>query len=143
MEFYRKETDLFIRLEPGERLVDSLSKLAKEQRIDFALITSGVGMIEGTEMGFFCVNDNAYDTYRIAGVYDLSSISGNISNFNGEPRPHVHIVANRPDFSTISGHLIECKTHITIEIGLRVLENSGIVRKAEVRRPATFLTRNV
>ncbi len=142
MEYYRNKAELFIRLEPGEKLVDCLCRIAREEPIDFALIISGVGMIEGTEMGYFCVNDNAYDTYRVAGVYDLSSISGNISLFNGAPKPHVHIVANRPDFSTISGHLIECKAHITIEIGLQIIENSGIYRKAEAGRPATFLTRN-
>jgi predicted DNA-binding protein with PD1-like motif len=141
MEYYRNKSELFMRLEPGEKLVESLVNIANSERIDFALIVSGVGMIEGTEMGYFCVNDDMYDTYRIAGAYDLSSISGNLSLFDGAPRPHVHIVANRPDFSTVSGHLIECKAHITIEIGLQIMENTGLRRTSEPGRPATFLTR--
>jgi predicted DNA-binding protein with PD1-like motif len=142
MEYYRNRGELFLRLEPGEKLVESLINVAKSERIDFALIVSGVGMIEGTEMGFFCVNDNNYDTYRLAGVYDLSSISGNIALCNGTPKPHVHIVANRPDFSTVAGHVIECKAHITIEVGLQVMENTGLRRTTGPGRPATFLTKN-
>lgn len=142
MEYYRNKSELFIRLEPGEKLVESLVFVAEQEKIDFAVITSGVGMIEGTEMAWFCVNDNNYDTYRIAGTYDLSSISGNIALFNGAPRPHVHIVANRADFSTVSGHLIDAKAHITMEIGLHIMEGSGFRRTSEPGRPATFITRS-
>jgi len=141
LEYYRNKSELFIRLEPGEKLVESLVSIAKKEKIEFAIITSGVGMIEGAEMAWFCVNDNKYDTYRVAGTYDLSSISGNIALFNGAPRPHVHLVANRPDFSTVSGHLIECKAHITMEIGLHIMDGTGFHRTSEPGRPATFITR--
>ena len=141
MECYRNKSELFLRLEPGEKLIESLTLIAKTEHIEFALIVSGVGMVEGAEMAWFCVNDNNYDTYRVAGTYDLSSISGNISMFNGAPKPHVHIVANRPDFSTVSGHVIECKAHITMEIGLQIMENTGLHRTTELGRPATFITK--
>lgn len=142
MEYYRTDTELFLRLEPAEPLVASLTDLATKEDIEFALIISGVGMVEGAELGFFCVNTNDYDKYRIAGTYDLSSVAGNIAQFDGRPRAHVHIVANRPDFSTVSGHLIECRAHITIEVGLRILPDSGLRRTTEPGRPATFITRS-
>ena len=142
MEYYRKKEDIFLRLEPGEYLVKSLIDLAEKEKIEFATIVSGVGMIEGLEMGWFCVNDNDYDTYKVAGTFDLSSISGNISLFQDKPRPHVHIVANKPSFDTVSGHLIDCRCHITMEIGLRLLENSNLKRQTEEGRPASFITKN-
>lgn len=141
MEYFRSGQDVFMRLEPGEELVENLTRLAVEEGIEFATITSGVGMIDGMELGFFCVNDNDYDTYRVAGVYDLSSISGNIALFDGKPKPHVHIVANKPDFDTVSGHLMSCKAHITMEVGLTVFEKTGAHRRTEAGRPATFITR--
>ncbi|MDD3370900.1 MAG: DNA-binding protein [Alphaproteobacteria bacterium] len=141
MEYYKTNGDLFLRLEPGEKLVETLVEVASKEKIEFATIVSGVGMIEGLEMAWFCVNDNNYDTYRVAGTYDLSSIAGNISPFNGAPRTHVHIVANRPDFSTVSGHLIEAKAHITMEVGLRIMDNTGFRRMSQPGRPATFITR--
>jgi len=141
VEYYRDENDVFMRLEPGELLVKSLIELAEQEKIDFATIVSGVGMLEGLEMGWFCINENNYDTYRVAGTYDLSSISGNIAVFEGNKRAHVHIIANNPDFSTVSGHLIDCRCHITMEVGLRLFTNSGLERKQENGRPATFITR--
>jgi len=140
VEYYRAKNDVFMRLEPGEYLMKSLLNLAEKEDINFAILVSGVGMIEGLEMGWFCVNDNNYDTYRVAGTYDLASVSGNIALFEGKRRAHVHITANRPDFSTISGHLIDCRCHVTMEIGLRLFENSGLLRKQEEGRPATFIT---
>ena len=141
MEYYLSEQDAFLRLEPGEYLIQSLLQFADQEKIDFALIVSGVGMLEGLEMGWFCVNDNDYDTYRIAGTYDLSSISGNIAIFENTHRAHVHITANRPDFSTVSGHLIDCRCHITMEIGLRLLKNSQLERIEVEGIPATFITK--
>lgn len=142
MEYYRKENDVFMRLEPSEYLVKSLIELADKEDVEFATIVSGVGMVEGLEMGWFCVNDNDYDTYKVAGTYDLSSISGNIAMFEGNRRAHVHITANNPDFSTVSGHLIDCRCHITMEVGLRLFAKSGLKRKQEEGRPATFITRS-
>ncbi|WP_406685575.1 DNA-binding protein [Seonamhaeicola sp. MEBiC1930] len=141
MEYYRNESDAFIRLEPGDFLMKSLMEFAKLENIDFAIISSGVGMLEGIEMGWFCVNNNDYDKYTIAGTYDLSSISGNISLFNGNPHPHIHIVANHPDFETLSGHLIDCRCHITMEIGLRIFDNEALTRKTKEGVPASFITK--
>ena len=141
MEYYRAKNDVFMRLEQGEYLMKSLIKLADKEDVDFATIVSGVGMVEGLEMGWFCVNDNDYDTYRVAGTFDLATVSGNIALFEGSKRAHVHIIANRPDFSVTSGHLIECRCHVTMEICLRLFQGSGLERKQEEGRPATFITR--
>jgi len=140
MEYYRKENDLFVRLDPREYLVKSLTALAEKEKIEFAIIVSGVGMIEGLKMGWFCINSNDFDTYTVAGIYDLNSISGNIATFNEKKKAHIHIVANHPDFSTVSGHLIDCQCRITMEIGLKVFSNSGLERKEKEGRPATFIT---
>ena len=141
MEYHVTNNDAFIRLNPRESLVGSLTQFAKETGLEFATIVSGVGMLDGLEMGWFCVNDNDYDKYRVAGIFDLSSVSGNIALFNGAPRAHVHIIANRGDFGTLSGHLIECRCHITMEIGLRVFEKTGLVRKSVEGRLATMITK--
>ena len=141
MEVYRSGQDAFLRLDPDEKLVQSLTGFAQTHQVEFATITSGVGMLNSFTMGFFCVTKNNYAVYDVAGIYDLSSISGNIALFESAPRPHVHIVANKPDFDTVSGHLIEAHTHITMEIGLRIFDKSDLKRTTQDGRPATFITR--
>jgi len=141
MEIFESGEDVLVRLDPGESLMESLIRVASELHFQFALIVSGVGMVEGVELGWFCVNNNDYDRYRIAGTFDLSSISGNVAKFGDAWQPHVHLTLNRPEFETVSGHLIDCRCHITMEIGLRCMNNTQIIRTYEEGRSATFLSR--
>ncbi|MGA8156780.1 MAG: PPC domain-containing DNA-binding protein, partial [Rhodoplanes sp.] len=71
--------DFFIRLDQGDELIYSLKAFAQLYEIDFYAIISGVGMIEGLRLGFFCANDNDYDVHTISGLLDLSSVSGNLA----------------------------------------------------------------
>lgn len=130
---------ILLRLDQGEELIRSLVSLAKGYDHDFYVIASGVGMIEGLRLGFFCINDADYDVQRISGALDLSSVSGNLALREGEWWPHVHIVANKPDFSTVSGHVIEAKAHITMELLLLAASDTMIKRQALSGYPATIL----
>jgi uncharacterized protein len=142
MEHVSYGDSFFLRLDQGEEIIESLKVFASQYNNDFFAITSGVGMIEGLKFGFFCVNDNDYDVHTFSGVLDLSSISGNIARRDGVWWPHVHFVANYPNFSTLSGHVLKAKAHITMEIWLTGPQTTGIGRRTEPGRPVTFLSRN-
>ncbi|MEA2823007.1 MAG: uncharacterized protein QOJ86_5011 [Bradyrhizobium sp.] len=131
---------IFVRLEQGEELIDSLKRVATDCDLSGYEIASGVGMIEGLRLGFFCVNDNDYAVSNIPGLLDLSSVSGNVFRREDQFWPHVHIVANRPDFSTVSGHVVSAKTHITMEIFLAPMPGTSLRRRAVAGRPATIVT---
>lgn len=104
-------------------------------------IISGVGMIEDPQMGYFEVKNDDYDLKSFSGIYDLSVIIGNISkNENLEYIPHVHVVFNNDEFKTFSGHLMEAKVHITMEIFLSLFDDS-LVRKKIEGCPATRIIR--
>jgi len=141
MEVIEHRPVYFVRLEPGERLVASLKEFAATQGIQFASIVSGVGMASHLEMGFFDVAKNDYDRTAFDEILDLSAISGNLSIRDGAPSPHVHVVVNRPNYETLSGHLIEAVCHITMEVFLQELPGDDIIRTSEPGRPATFITR--
>lgn len=132
---------LFLRLEPGEELIESLRLFACEYRKEIYFVTSGVGMIQGLQLGFFCVNNNDYDITSIDEILDLSSIAGNICIRDGDWWPHVHIVANRPGFSTISGHVISATTHVTIEVFFDFAEKTKFRRCVSVDHPASIITK--
>lgn len=111
-------SDIFVRIDPGEQLVASLKRVADTLDLTAAAITSGVGMLDGIEVGFFNLSRDDYDRTRIDGIFDLSSIMGNIVRSDGEAVPHVHAVFNDRDYRTYSGHVIEAACHITIELFL-------------------------
>ena len=52
MEWTRSGEDLFVRLDPGEEVHDSLQKLADEVGFNAAAITSGIGRTRDTLYGF-------------------------------------------------------------------------------------------
>lgn len=129
-----------LRLDTGDELIDSLRLFANSNNVKFAAITSGVGMIESARMGFFCIPKNDYDIFDLnTGPYDLSGISGNISQLEDQTWPHVHIVVNHKGGRTYSGHVLSAICHITAEIFITDYSSFSVVRKRNSNHPATRL----
>lgn len=137
MKARRYNNQFFIQLDAGEQLVASLKIIAEQHSIRVAAITCGVGMINGVEMGFFCIPKDDYDRTVINGIHDVSSITGNITWMNDKPIPHVHMTFNNSEYQTFSGHIIEATCHITMEIFVDVINELSIDRKKFSGRPAT------
>lgn len=110
--------EIFIRLDPGDRLVESLAAIATQRSFSSAAIVSGVGMLNGVELGFFDVSLDDYRRTTFDGIFDLSVVIGNIVLRDGIYVPHVHVVFNDASYLTYSGHVIEATCHVTIEIFL-------------------------
>lgn len=140
MEHLTSHNHIFLRLDPGEELITSLAALAADLNHDFFAITSGVGMVTGLKFGFFCDTNNDYDITEIPGILDLNNITGNIARKAGIWTPHVHLIVNRPDFTTLSGHLIRAVTHITMELTLHAPIAPNLTRRTAPGRPASYLS---
>lgn len=141
MEIVNGGENVFVRLEPGESIVESLKTVARELDIRAASITSGVGMVSLVEFGFFCIPKDNYDRQTFDGIYDLSSIQGNITWLGDQPAPHVHMTVNTPEYETLSGHVIEARCHITMEIFMQRLDDLSLSRVKLVEHPATRITK--
>ncbi len=130
----------FLRLDPGDEFIESLKRFAHSYDIKFAAILSGVGMIEQAKMGFFCVPKDEYDIFHLDnGPYDLSNISGNISEFEGQKWPHLHIVTNKIGGETYSGHVLSAICYITAEIFITDYSRIPVIRKKNPDLPASRL----
>ncbi len=140
MEYQAFGDQFFLRLDPGEDIIESLAAFAAMQDRDMFAITSGVGMVDGLRLGFFCVPKADYDVTDIAGVLDLNTVSGNVARRDGVWAPHVHMVLNRPDFGALGGHVISARTHITMELWLTAPAATGITRRTAPGRIASFLS---
>jgi uncharacterized protein len=136
MDWKSSGSDIFLRIDPEELLVDSLVRVSTALDIQSAAITSGVGMLMSVELGFFDIRKDDYEITRLEGVYDINSILGNITRREGIPVPHVHIVFNDKSHATYSGHVIEAQSHITMELFLSV-NDLDVKRVKQPGRPAT------
>jgi predicted DNA-binding protein with PD1-like motif len=130
MEHRRFGRDLFVRLDRGEGLHDAIRSLSNHG-ISTAAITSGIGRIRGTEIGFLD-SDGIYQKMEIEHPMELLSLQGNLAPGPEGPFTHIHIVASDDNHVVRGGHLFEATVEVTAEIHLRILDEDGatIVREA-------------
>lgn len=121
MEWIPHGSEIFVRLDPGERLVESLITVANQNAFPAAAIVSGVGMLSHIELGFFDVDLDDYRRTVVEGIFDLSVVLGNIVRREHAYVPHVHAVFNDTLHKTYSGHVIEATCHITMELFLATI----------------------
>ena len=104
-----------LRLEAGEEIFASLRRFAELQGIRSGTVT-GLGAVGETELGFFHPATREYSRRSFTGDYEIGSLTGNLSEFEGHPHPHCHLVISGPDFVAHAGHLFRAVVSVTCEI---------------------------
>ncbi len=126
MQRFRSGPLLAIKLEAGEDLMSSLVQLAKEEKVEAGFVTSGIGMLRGSRVGYF-IGDR-YDERTYEGPHELLSLQGSIATRSGEPHIHLHgALANR-SHDVVGGHLFEATVHVVCEMLVTVFEGKSFKR---------------
>ncbi len=121
MEYRKQGNFLFLRLEKGEEITESLLHLCREEQI-LAGEVSGIGATNDVTVGLFDTNEKAYHSTTYTGDMEITSLSGNISRMDGEPYLHLHITVADGSNRVIGGHLNRCVVSVTSEITISVSE---------------------
>jgi hypothetical protein len=127
MIFREAEGTVFVRLHPGDSLLDCLCDVARQVRIPHLGIASAVGMVRDTDLAFF-VGGGQYKTTHVHDPVELVSLAGNLVTQGDEILPHVHAALAREDKVLIGGHVQKATAHVTNEILLLTIPIA--VRKA-------------
>ena len=103
------------RLHRGDDLLRSIQHIAKEEKIQAAVVLSAVGCIlhgrvrDASGVTIWSIDENC----------EIVSLNGTVSAV----RSHLHISLSKEDLSTIGGHLLEgCIINTTCELVLGVLD---------------------
>ena len=131
MEHRRIGRDLFLRLDKGEELHETIRGLS-EQGISAAALTSGIGRIRSTVIGYLDAQ-GVYQKVSIEEPMELVSMQGNLAPGPDGPFTHIHIVASDDDHIVRGGHLFEATVEVTAEVHMRVLGDAD----APMEREAT------
>lgn len=114
--FYKKfDSKYVIRLEKGEEIVASLKKFCTENGIKAGSV-QGIGASNNLSIGFFKTAEKKFYPREFKGDYEITSLMGNISTFNGEPVLHLHINIADSDHHVHGGHLNSAVISVTFEI---------------------------
>ena len=120
MEYRKYGGGYVLRLDSGDEVVDSLTRLAQKEDIRLASVT-GLGAAKDITVGLFSVTEKKFYGKRCEGEYEVSALVGNITRKDGEPYLHLHITFGNPDKGeAYAGHLTSCVISATAEIFVQV-----------------------
>ena len=118
MEFQRLGDRYQVRLEIGDELMDSLTRLARAESISYAAV-SGLGAVRRIVLGYYQPRISDYERHDLTDQMELLSLIGNIAQRDGKPALHIHAALARQDLTVIGGHVFEAEAQPTMEIWVR------------------------
>ena len=117
MKYFVLGSTYIIRLDAGDKIMDSLRSLCEQDQIG-AGVFNGLGAVEQAELGWFERETKNYRTLRIAEPCEIVSLHGNVSRLDGKPFLHCHVALADKTFGVRGGHLREAVVSATSEIVL-------------------------
>lgn len=126
MKHQRTRYGYVLRLDAGEEIVESLRAFARQHGVRCGAF-SGLGACGETDLGFFDPATREYVTRRFEGDHEIGSLTGNLSEMDGEPFPHCHAVIAGRDFVAHTGHLFRGVVTVTCEI--QIVSDPDVLRR--------------
>jgi predicted DNA-binding protein with PD1-like motif len=115
-----------VTLKLGENLFEGLLRVAQDAQLAAASF-SGIGALENAKLAYYYLDKKEYKTKLYNGIYELVSLDGNITYFDGKPFLHIHCSLGEEDFNVIGGHLMDAMVGPSAEI--TVIPLSGKIER--------------
>ena len=120
MEYRKFSQGYVLRLDPGEEIVASLTRLVEQEQVQLGSVTA-IGAANDVTIGIFSTQEKQYHARRYQGDYEISALVGNVTRKEGEPYLHLHITIGNPVTGEVhAGHLTSATISATLELFLRV-----------------------
>ena len=125
---YKKFGDkVFVRIDKGEEIVETLKHVCKKLDIKAGTIT-GIGATDKAVIGLFDLKTKKYHSTEFVGDHEIAPIHGNISTMNEEIYLHLHANLCNAEHNSFGGHLTSAVVSATFE-GVIEIINGKIVRE--------------
>lgn len=120
MEYRKFSQGYVLRLDPGEEIVASLTRLVEQEQVQLGSVTA-IGAANDVTIGIFRTQEKQYHARRYQGDYEISALVGNVTRKEGEPYLHLHITIGNPVTGEVhAGHLTSATISATLELFLQV-----------------------
>ena len=115
MEYRKFEDKYIVRIQKNEEIMEQLKILCKKEDIKLGSI-EGLGAAKEVEIGLFNTETKEYKTTILNGMFEITSLIGNISTKDGETYLHCHINISDESLNVKGGHLVRAVISATGEI---------------------------
>ncbi len=122
MDYKRSSKEIVIRLDEDDEIIESVAAVCSKENIESAFL-AGIGAVKKAEIAHFDTSKNEYASKTFEGMFEIVSMSGNVSMLEGKQTAHIHIVLGKKDFAAVGGHLLNAVVNPTCEIVVLPLEN--------------------
>lgn len=123
MEFRKFKDYYVIRIERGEEIGGSIKKLCFEENIRLGSI-SGIAASNLIEIGLFNVNTKEYKTEVFTGMFEITSLTGNITRKDGEVYIHMHVNFSDETNTVRGGHFVKAVVSAACEVIINKIEGT-------------------
>lgn len=127
MKFKKAGNIYFLRLERGEKVIETLKDFCTKNKIRCGYFF-GIGALGKAELAHYIVENKKYTSKIFKQPLEIVNMAGNITRMNNEVYLHCHITLSDEEMKAVAGHLKEATIAATCEIILVKL-NASISRK--------------
>ena len=120
MQIQKEQNEIFVKLERGEDVLQTLTDVISSNGVSSGEIIWGIGMIRNLQVGYF--NGKEYEKETFEKALEVVSFHGSIAE--NEPRFHIHTSCAGRDHGVVGGHLFGGIADPLLEV--RIRKFSGI-----------------
>jgi len=132
---YSQGRRFFLKILPGESLVNSLIQFTKEENVSHAVIVSAMGSVKNVHLNDIKsgaklpITSARLTPHEVEGPLELLGLTGNIvpTETTGIAC-HLHIMASKSSGDVVGGHMQDAKVFASCEIVLTELLVDGVER---------------
>ena len=115
MEYRKSGNTMVVRLDENDEVMESILMVCEKEGVRTASV-SAIGALKQVELSHFDSVTNEYTSKSYEGMFEITSLTGNISRLDGKSAAHLHINLGRTDLSVFGGHLVSAIVNPTCEI---------------------------
>ena len=112
-----------VRIDRGEEVMASLASLCRAEGIRLAAV-QGLGASDRAVLCVYDVDKQVYHRQTLTGPMEIASITGTVTEKDGEPYLHLHAVLCDEQLHAHGGHVNEIHIYATCEIVLSLLDGA-------------------
>jgi predicted DNA-binding protein with PD1-like motif len=104
-----------LRLELGEDVHTSVQNFCSSHAIKNAAV-QGIGSVQHPTIAHYSVVTKEFTDAKLDGIYEATSLLGNVSLVDSKPFAHLHVTLTGPDMVAKGGHLVKGECSATLEL---------------------------